>query len=99
MDELEYERRLSHVEDRSKSNTRRLDKMEKVQETLTDLVQSVATIAQKQVDMDTDMKEVKADVKTIAGKPAKRWESIVEKALLTAVAAMVSWCMVRIGLG
>jgi len=99
MDELEYERRLSRLEDRAESNTRRLDKMEKVQETLTELVQSVATIAQKQADMDTDMKEVKADVKTIAGKPAKRWEGIVEKALLTAVAALVSWCMVRIGLG
>ena len=99
MDELEYERRLSHVEDRSKSNTRRLDKMEKVQETLTNLVQSVATIAQKQVDMDTDMKEVKADVKTIAGKPAKRWEGIVEKALLTVVAALVGWCMFKMGIG
>lgn len=99
MDELEYERRLSHVEDRAKSNTRRLDKMEKVQETLTDLVQSVATIAQKQVDMDTDMKEVKADVKTIAGKPAKRWEGIVEKVLLTVVAALVSWCMFEMGIG
>lgn len=99
MDELEYERRLSHVEDRAKSNTRRLDKMEKVQETLTDLVQSVATIAQKQVDMDTDMKEVKADVKTIAGKPAKRWEGIVEKVLLTVVAALVSWCMFKMGIG
>lgn len=99
MDELVYERRLSRLEDRAESNTRRLDKMEKVQETLTELVQSVATIAQKQADMDTDMKEVKADVKTIAGKPAKRWEGIVEKALLTAVAALVSWCMVRIGLG
>ena len=99
MDELEYERRLSHVEDRAKSNTRRLDKMEKVQATLTDLVQSVATIAQKQVDMDTDMKEVKADVKTIAGKPAKRWEGIVEKVLLTVVAALVSWCMFKMGIG
>ena len=99
MDELEYERRLSHLEDRAKSNSRRLDKMEKVQETLTDLVQSVATIAQKQVDMDTDMKEVKADVKSIAGKPAKRWEGIVEKALLTAVAALMSWCMFKMGIG
>jgi hypothetical protein len=59
----------------------------------------VATIAQKQVDMDTDMKEVKADVKTIAGKPAKRWEGIVEKVLLTVVAALVSWCMFKMGIG
>ena len=99
MDELEYIRRLTAVEDRSKSNTRRLDKMEKVQETLTELVQSVATIAQKQVDMDSDMKEVKADVKELTGKPGRRWESIVEKALLTAVAALVGWCLLKLGIG
>ena len=99
MDELEYVRRLTAVEDRSKSNARRLDKMEKVQETLTELVQSVATIAQKQVDMDNDMKEVKADVKALNGKSGRRWESIVEKALLTAVAALVGWCLLKLGIG
>ncbi len=99
MDALDFERRLTSVEDRSKSNSHRLDKMEKLQETLTDLVQSVATIAQKQVDMDTDMKEMKADVKIMAGKPGKRWESIAEKALLTAVAALVGWCMFKLGIG
>ena len=98
MDELEYERRLSHVEDRAKSNTRRLDKMEKVQETLTDLVQSVATIAQKQVDMDADLTEIKADVKNITLKPAKRWDNVIDKALLAAVGALVAYIAVRLGL-
>ena len=48
MDELEIERRLSHIEERAKSNTRRIDEVEKKQEDITDLIQSVATIAQKQ---------------------------------------------------
>jgi len=61
-------------------------------------VRSVAAIAQKQTDMDADMKEIKADVKSLSGKPAKRWESVVEKALLAAVAALVGWLMVRLGL-
>ncbi len=99
MDELEIERRLTAVEDRAKSNTRRLDKMEKVQETLTALVKSVASIAQKQEDMDSDMKEVKADVKGLTAKPGKRWESIVEKALLTAVAALVTFALFKVGIG
>lgn len=99
MDALEVERRLSKVEDRARSNQHRLEKMEKAQENITALVQSVAAIAQKQEDMDGDMKEIKADVKTLAGKPGRRWESIVEKALLTAVAALVGWCLVRLGFG
>ena len=96
--ELELERRMTAVEDRAKSNTKRLDQMEKVQKALTELVQSVATIAQKQVDMDTDMKEVKADIKQLTGKPAKRFDAVVEKVLITVVAALVGWLFWRLGL-
>ena len=98
VDELELERRITALEDRSKSNAKRLDKLEKVQKTLTELVQSVATIAQKQVDMDGDMKEVKADVKLLTGKPAKRWDSVVEKVLLTVTAALVGWILWQLGI-
>ena len=97
MDELEYERRLSRVEDRSKSNTYRLGEMEKRQENLSDLVRSVAAIAQKQTDMDADMQEIKADVKRITDRPVRRWEAVAEKALLTLVAALVGWLLVRLG--
>lgn len=98
VDELELERRITVLEDRTKSNQKRLDKLEKVQKTLTELVQSVATIAQKQVDMDGDMKEVKADIKLLAGKPAKRWDTVVEKVLLTVTAAVVGWILWQLGI-
>ena len=99
MNEKNFEHRLTKAEGLIKSNTKRLDKMEKVQETLTDLVKSVATIAQKQVDMDGDMKEVKADVKAIVGKPGKRWDSIVEKALLAIVSGLVAFVLFKLGIG
>lgn len=98
MNELEWERRITALEDRSKSNQIRLDKLERVQRTLTELVQSVATIAQKQVDMEGAMKEVKADVKLLAEKPAKRWDAVVEKVLLTLTTAVVGWLLWRLGL-
>ncbi len=96
---VDMEHRLTKVEDLAQGNKRRIEKIEQAQEDITELVRSVASIAQRQEDMDNDMKEIKADVKTLAGKPAQRWESIVEKALLTAVAALVGWCTVRLGLG
>lgn len=98
MTELEWERRLSRVEDRTKSNTHRLDEVEQRQEDMTELVRSVAAIAQKQTDMDADMKEIKADVKALTGKPGRRWDSVVEKALLTAVAVLVGWLLLRLGI-
>lgn len=98
MNEVELERRLCVVEDRSKSNSHRLKTVEEKQDAMTELVQSVAAMAQKQVDMDADLKEIKADVKYISQKPAKRWDGIVDKALLTAVGALMAYIAVQLGL-
>mgnify|MGYP003300553027 CR=1 FL=1 len=98
MNEVELERRLCAMEDRSKSNSHRLKTVEEKQGAMTELVQSVAAMAQKQVDMDADLKEIKADVKSINLKPAKRWDSIVDKALLAAVGALVAYIAVNLGL-
>jgi peptidoglycan hydrolase CwlO-like protein len=98
MNEIELERRLCVVEDRSKSNSHRLGLVEKRQEDMTQLVTSVAAIAQKQQDMDGDVQEIKAEVKAINQKPAKRWESIVEKTILAAVGVLVAYVAVKLGL-
>ncbi len=96
--DLEHERRLTAVEDRSKSNTRRLDEVEKRQDDLSDLISTVSVLATKQEHVETDVKEIKADVKTLAAKPGKRWDAVVEKALLTIAAAVITFLLTRIGL-
>ena len=63
------------------------------------MLASIARLDQRQKDMDTDVKEIKADVKALAGKPAKRWESIVDKALMAAVTAIVGYVLIKLGLG
>ena len=98
MNEVELERRPCAVEDRSKSNSHRLKTVEERQEDMTQLVTSVAAIAQKQMDMDEDVKEIKTEVKAINLKPAKRWEGIVEKAILAAVGVLVAYMAVKLGL-
>lgn len=99
MTEREIEHRLSLAENGVAANSRRLDEVERKQEDITELVRSVSAIAQKQTDMDADMKEIKADVKAIGAKPANRWESLLEKAMLAVVAALVGWVMLRLGFG
>ena len=74
------------------------NRLKKQQKNMTDLIQSVSAIAQKQMDMDTDLKEIKGDVKNIILKPAKRWDSIVEKAILAAVGVLVAYIAVKAGL-
>lgn len=63
------------------------------------LTTSVEKIATKQDNMEKDMGELKTNVKNIAEKPAKLWESIVEKVLLAAIGIIVAYLFARIGIG
>lgn len=90
--------RMQHIEDRSKSNSHRLDEVETQLANNSNMLASIARLDQKQSDMDKDIKEIKSDVKSIAGKSGKRWESIVDKALLGIVAALVAYALSQIGL-
>ena len=91
--------KVQRVDDRSRSNAHRLDEVEKKLADNDEMLASIARLDQRQKDMDTDVKEIKADVKALAGKPAKRWESIVDKTLMAAITALVGYVLVRLGLG
>ena len=91
--------KVQRVDDRSKSNMHRLDEVEKKLADNDEMLASIARLDQRQKDMDTDVKEIKADVKALAGKPAKRWETVVDKTLMAVVTALVGYVIVRIGLG
>lgn len=98
MNELEWERFVAAAKEQHKEYDRRLRAVEDQAKNLTKLVQSVSAIAQKQSDMDSDLKEIKNDVKNITLQPAKRWDSIVEKAILAAVGVLVAYVAVKMGL-
>lgn len=91
--------RVQQVEDRSKSNSHRLNDVEKKLADNDQMLASIARLDQKQTDMDKDIKEIKSDVKTIAEKPGKRWDAVVDKVLLAIVTALVCYALSQIGLG
>lgn len=97
--DLEHERRLTVVEDRSKSNTHRLDEIEKRQDDQEKLISTVAVLASEQKTIKSDVTEIKSDVKELAGKPGKRWDGLVDKIILTVAAAIVGFLLAKIGLG
>lgn len=96
--DLEHEKRLTEVEARSKSNTRRLDEVEKKQSDLSELVGTVKVLATKQEGVENDVKEIKCDVKTLTSKPAKRWETLTTQIITLVVAAIVGFVLAKIGL-
>lgn len=96
--DAEYERRLTEIEERAKSNTHRLNKVEKQQEKLSQLVSSVKVLAEREQNVEVDVKEIKNDVKILTGKSAKRWDSVVDKIIVALVAAIVGFLLSNIGL-
>lgn len=96
--DMEHERRLTEVEERSKSNSHRLDDMEKRQDNLDELVSTVKVLAYREEKVESDVKEIKNDVKTLTGKSGKRWDSLVDKIILTVAAAIVGFILAKIGL-
>ena len=96
--DMEHERRLTEVESRSKSNTKRLDDMEKRQDNLDKLVATVEVLAVKESNVENDVKEIKNDVKSMKDKPAKRWEAVVTQIITIVVAAVAGYVLSKIGL-
>ena len=95
--DMEHERRLTETEARSKSNTKRIDEMEKKQDDIADLVSSVKILADREVRVENDVKEIKDDVKDLKAKPGKLWEGILEKAIFTVVGGVVAYALVKLG--
>lgn len=95
--DLTHEQRLTEVESRSKSNQHRLDKVEKKQDELGELVSSVKVLAEREENVENDVKEIKNDVKLLTNKPAQRWESIVDKIIMTIVGIVIGYIFTHIG--
>lgn len=96
--DLEHEKRLTEVEARSKANAHRLNALEDRQDKLDDLVGSVKALAVREEKVETDVSEIKQDVKTLAGRSGKRWDSMIDKIILTIVSAIIGFLLANIGL-
>lgn len=96
--DLDHERRLTEVEERAKSNTHRLDKIEQRQGELGELVTSVKVLAEREENVENTVTEIKSEVKILTGKSGKRWDSLIDKIILTAAAIIVGFILAKIGI-
>lgn len=96
--DLQHEKRLTECEERAKSNSHRLDKVEERQDELQELTSSVKALAVREENVEADVKEIKGDVKTLTEKPGKRWDSVIEKVITTIVAVLIGFLAGKFGL-
>lgn len=98
MEEVQLEHRLSDVENRSKSNTKRIDKLEESTEAINNLATSMQVIVVKQEQINTNVQKLDSKVESLESKPGKRYEAIIEKILLVVVSAVITYILTHIGL-
>lgn len=96
--DLEHEKRLVKVEDRAQSNTHRIDELEKRQDNLDELVGTVKVLAVREESVENDVKEIKADVKSLTEKPGKKYDNLVDKIIYIIVAAVMGFLLAKLGL-
>lgn len=104
-EKLEFEHRLTEAEQRGKSNTRRIDKLEQQTDAIQSLATSVEVMVKEQVHQTEAIERIEKNVEKLDGKvevlehkPAKRWEGVVDKVIMTIVGAIVGYMLVKLGL-
>lgn len=95
---IDIEHRLTKVEDTTASNTRRLNDMERRQDDLDELVSTVKVLAVREEAVESDVKEIKSDVKELAGKGGRKWEGLMDKITTVLIGAILGFLLSQIGL-
>lgn len=89
---------LVECDQRSKSNTHRLDKLESNWEALNKLAVSVETMGINIANMDKTIQKLDKKVEEQEAKPGRRWEAVAEKAILVIVGAVVAYFLSKVGM-
>ena len=97
--DLEHEKRLTETEQRTKSNTKRLDKVEKWQADFGDLISTVKVLADREERVEKDVGEIKEAVQEIREKPGNRWDGVVDKIIFAVIGGLVTFLLVKLGIG
>lgn len=90
--------KIVEIDQRSKSNTHRINDLEEDNRALHQLATSVEVLATKQETIEANVSEIKDDVKSLKAIPGGKWEALV-KTILTALAGgLVAYALFRLGL-
>lgn len=80
---------LTEVDTRSKSNTRRIEQLEKSTDVLHRLATSIEVMATKQQAMNDNIERMDAKITVLEEKPVKRWDTLVTAGITTVVGIII----------
>lgn len=74
--EISERERLVQVEDRAKSNTKRIDEHDEQIKELNNVYLALTKVDDKVTNVEKDVSEMKEDLKDIKEKPGKNWDNL-----------------------
>lgn len=77
MNETDIIERVASIEARCKSNTHRLDQLEKSNEALTEMAASIKLLAYQQGESNKKIDAIDHKVSALEAEPGKRWKSFI----------------------
>ena len=98
MDNEQLALKLQETTDRSLRNEGRIKKLESEHEAIQQLATSVAVMAEQLKTMNVNVNNLTSKVDELEDKPAKRWDSIVDKVIWAVLAAVIAFLLGRVGL-
>lgn len=96
--DLEHERRLTQVEQRCKSNTHRLEKLEESTEAINRLATSMEVMVNKQEQVAQTVEKLDGKVTALEEKPVKRVDALVDKIIWAICGGVITFILARLGL-
>lgn len=90
---------IASLDARCKSNTHRINDLETDNKALHQLATSVEVLATKQETIESNVNEIKADVKTLKALPGSRWEGLIKAVVMAIVSGLVGYALALAGLG
>lgn len=89
---------MQKLKDTQETMETRLDKQAAMVSDIQKLSSSVSILANNMQSMLEEQKQQSARLRQLEGKPAKRWDMVVEKVILLVITALVTYALLQMGL-
>ncbi len=89
---------VQRIEDRAKSNTHRIARLEEQIGTVAQISQSICVIAEKLNVLNLTLEKLEGKVASLESAPAKRWERVSLRVLEALAAALAGFLLARLGI-
>ena len=95
----ELQAKFAAAEEQHKTLFRRIEKAERLTDSVNELALSVRDLVNAQQTTDKKLTGLCSDVAEMKEKPGKRWESLVMDVLKVIVGGVVGFLLVKLGVG